>query len=529
MFSRLREKPLSVLVGLAVGVSGLACSSGSGGGPAAPVPANAAPRIEIAIPAEAEVVRPAGQTLVFEVQASDPEGAPLSFEIFLDGQRVGAANHFEFVPAAPGSHQVEIRVSDGSNVAVYRWTVSVTPRVPQAPLATLAVTPDSGSAPLTVAIQAAGSDPDGRVARVQVDADGDGVFEVDQPGPVTVGQTFAAAGVYVVRALVTDDEGLTGSAERAVRVAPNLPPQVEMTVTPAEGYAPLLVRVRGAGTDPDGVVTRHELDGDGDGRFEISQPGPIDTTLVVTDYTRPVTMTLLVSDDRGQTVRAMATVRARPPVDAGRSQLTQNDTGRLLADGRAARRLSLQVVDQQGQPLPGVEVELASSRNAGSAGIVDQITPVRGVTDAAGRFEAELRTTSSSTLLGDATVSALADGRALAGTVTVQFFSAVDATNTSVTCLETTVHVASSPFEPRRAGVQALVHDLEGRPFPDVHVEFRTRDRQDFPVSPPTGRTDAGGVFSSFVSSERANDNTYVDVYADGLRVADYCLVSFIP
>ena len=100
---------------------------------------------------------------------------------------------------------------------------------------------------------------------------------------------------------------------------------------------------------------------------------------------------------------------------------------------------------------------------------------------------------------------------------------------TTIACPATAVHVDGSAEEPRGALVTATVRDSAGRTLPGVFVELRTRDAALWPVSPASGRTDGAGRFGGAVTSAIANDNTFVDVYADGLKTSAICVVSFRP
>ncbi|MBA2564570.1 MAG: PKD domain-containing protein [Gemmatimonadetes bacterium] len=508
-----------------------ACSSSSGG-PSAPLTANAAPTLVRVSPSETSLQREVGQAIAFEIEGTDPDGSPLTFEFLLDGDRASTSSRFSFTPDSAGTHEVTVRVSDGVNVVTRRWTITVAPDVPRPPVATVVVSPDSGSAPLQVTITVTASDEDGAVARYQVDSQADGTFEYDgaTPPPAPgLTATFPAAGTYRVRARVTDDEGLTAIVERSVRVSANRPPQASLTVAPAEGLAPLAVRVNGAGTDAEGGIALYELDLDGDGGYELAQAAPFDTTIVFDDYTRAVDLVLRVTDAAGQTDVDRATVRPLPDVDESASTLRQSGTERLPSDGRSVRRIIVRIVDPTGRPLRGVTVELASSRNGGPMGTVDVISPAAATTNAAGEVEANFSTNSSSTLLGDAVVTARAAGETLAASITIQFVTPVNTARSSIRCPFTAVHVVGSRSTPRQADVLATIRDATGNPLPGIFVEFRTRDPAIWPVMPASGRTNGAGQFGGVVTSARPNDSTFVDVYADGHKTGAICIVSFLP
>lgn len=506
-----------------------ACSKGATGGPSGPATANAQPRIERVLPAETSLSVEVGQSVSFTVEGMDPEGSPLTVEFLLDGERVATASPYRLQIAAEGAHTVEARLSDGVHVVSHRWSITVTPDIRQPPSVSLTVAPDSGSAPLQTVIQVGGADPDGSVALYELDADGNGAYEVSSPQPVSLPRRFERPGSHRVRARVTDDEGLTGVLERVVRVVVNRPPRAALTVSPQEGPAPLSVRVLGDGSDPDGALARYELDADGDGSYEISRTSPIDTTLVFADYTRAYTLALRVTDASGATDVDRKTVQPQPDVDERASSLSQNQTDRLLSDGKAARRITVRVVASTGAPISGVEVDLASSRNGAGNGTVDRMNPERGRTNAAGLFEADFRTNSSSTLFGDAVVTARAAGELLDDTITIQFVTPVNTYMSSLACPFQPVHVVGSPHEPREAEITAVVRDVNGDPLADMFVELKTRDPQIWPVTPASGRSNSAGEFRAVVTSEQPNDNTYVDFYADGHKTSAVCVVSFIP
>ncbi|HEY7529141.1 MAG TPA: Ig-like domain-containing protein [Gemmatimonadota bacterium] len=523
---RLLAAGRSFLALAVVALAGAACSSDSGGGPSGPITANARPEFLSISPASSDVQLETGDLIAFDVAAADPDGSPVTVEFLVDGVRTDLATHYDFQAAAEGTHQVTVRISDGVHTVSHDWTVRVTPDVQVAPTVAVEVTPDSGLAPLEVAIQVTGEDDDGAIVRWELDADGDGRYEVVEDEPPALTTRIDGAGTLRVRARVTDDEGLIGLAERVVHVTENLPPRAVLALSPEEGLAPLDVHVRGVGEDPEGAIALHELDLDGDGVFDLAQPAPIDTVLVYADYSRAVPVTLRVTDVAGHSAEAVREVRVRPDVDPVGSRLWQSESGRLLADGRTARELTVEVRDRAGRALKDVEVELTSSRNAGSA--VDRIEPSRGRTDDAGRLRAAFTTTSSSSLLGDALVRAHAAGTTIDEGVTIQFASAVDAILTSISCPARAVHVAGSAEEPRGATLTATVRDAAGQALPDVHVEFKTRDTAVWRVDPPFGRSDAAGAFRASIASD-VPGNTFVDVYADGLRTSAVCVLVFLP
>jgi chitinase len=67
-----------------------------------------------------------GSSRIFTVTASDPDGDALTYTWRVDGSVVGGnANVFTFTGTAPGSHTVNVTVSDGSLAISREWTVTV--------------------------------------------------------------------------------------------------------------------------------------------------------------------------------------------------------------------------------------------------------------------------------------------------------------------------------------------------------------------------------------------------------------------
>lgn len=159
-----------------------------------------------------------------------------------------------------------------------------------APSASLTAEPTHGSAPLTVHFDgSASSDPDGTIAAYSW-AFGDGSTA---SGPVA-DHVYDTPGGYTARLTVTDNQGASAQAQRAVAVADesgNVPPTASFTATPEEGEAPLTVAFDAtASSDPDGSVTSYAW-AFGDGGLgtgatpshTYAEGGTFEATLTVTD------------------------------------------------------------------------------------------------------------------------------------------------------------------------------------------------------------------------------------------------------
>lgn len=208
------------------------------------------------------------------------------------------------------------------------------------------------------------------------------------------------------------------------------------------------------------------------------------------------------------------------PVDVGRSTVTVTNGVALLADNRAQAQIGVRIVDAAGVLQAGIPVVIRSSRNGTEE--TDRIVSAQTVTNAAGEFNATLSSSSSSTLAGDAILSVVADGKQLAATGRVSFFSAVDvvATRVRVTPIVVPADGVSA------ATIAVEVKDLNRLPLANAHVRIKTRNDNLFRVTPISGRSDANGLFLAQITSTTVG-NTVVDVFADGLRTTATEIVIF--
>jgi PKD repeat protein len=179
-----------------------------------------------------------------------------------------------------------------------------------APTVTATGDPKTGTAPLTVAFSATGSDADGDPLAYSWDF-GDGGTSLRQ----NPDHTYLEPGTYMATLTVRDPEGATGTAavEIIVNDPPaNQPPTVEAAGDPAAGKPPLTVQFSAAGSDPDGDPLMYAWDF-GDGAKSFLQ-NPSHTYATAGTYTATVTVT----DSRGATASDTVVVVAgnrAPTVD----------------------------------------------------------------------------------------------------------------------------------------------------------------------------------------------------------------------
>jgi YD repeat-containing protein len=163
------------------------------------------------------------QAIAFNASgSSDPDGTIAKYEWDLDGNGsyetdTGSTPTTSRSYATAGDVAVKLRVTD-DNFATD--TVAHTVTIGNAgPTAVLSATPNPATIGQTVALSGAGStDADGTIAKYEWDLDGNGSYETDTGTTATASTSFASAATVNVGLRVTDSDGATGTATKAVVV-----------------------------------------------------------------------------------------------------------------------------------------------------------------------------------------------------------------------------------------------------------------------------------------------------------------------
>jgi PKD repeat protein len=117
------------------------------------------------------------------------------------------------VAFSPDSHYV-LSGSNDKTLKLWRYEIQDN----QSPLAAFTVSPTQGEAPLTVQLDAStSSDPDGSIVQYEWTLDGESIASGNPSS-----YTFNTPGEYVIRLTVTDDQGLTASTQKTVKVLTTL-------------------------------------------------------------------------------------------------------------------------------------------------------------------------------------------------------------------------------------------------------------------------------------------------------------------
>jgi PKD repeat protein len=237
-----------------------------------------------------------GEPIAFDAGASsDPDGtiARYDWDWTDDGSYEASGQTATHAYDAPGNYTVRLRVVDNGS-ATNTTTRTVQVAVSQPPTANVTYTPDSpGSGESITFDGSASSDPDGSITGYRWDWTGDGSYEGSGE---TATHTYPAPGRYDVTLEVTDDDGLTDTETRTVRV--NSPPTARFGRTCADNTCTF----DAANSTDDGSIANYTWQfGDGaTGSGETTSHtypdhGTYDVTLTVTD-------TLGATDDTTRTV-----------------------------------------------------------------------------------------------------------------------------------------------------------------------------------------------------------------------------------
>ena len=322
-----------------------------------------------------------------DAAGSDPDGEVVSYRLEVEaGPTIESSSpirrsvRFDH----PGSFRVRLAVTDDRGAeARDSLAVHVSEPAPQppppppppggaGPTATLTVTPAEGEAPLDVVAHVVGHDADGLVTAIQVDFDGDGVPDAGgETASLDASFRYQEAGAYVVTATAVDDDGELGSATASVTVRPsaNLPPTGSLSLSVANGDAPLEVRASAAGSDPDGHIVKWEIEANaGDGFLELDDSRS--ATLVYAFDEAAYTPRLRLTDDAGATVTLSGpAVTVYRPIAGGSASIDGNPqfdataiAPAVWSDGNDRWRFRVTVRDHDGEPLPDVPLRLTSER-----------------------------------------------------------------------------------------------------------------------------------------------------------------------
>ena len=223
---------------------------------------NSAPTVSITAPA-ASASFITGSTVNITATAADANGTVSQVEFFVDGVSVGidaTAPYTATYTGVLGSHTITAQAKDNDCAITTSSSVAITVANNQAP--TVSVTaPASAAAGSSITFSATAADADGTVAQVEFFVNNTSVG-VDNTSPFTMAYTPTIGNGQLVKAVATDNLGLTGTSTNAtMNVVGNNPPSVSITspLSSAAFIAPAVVTIDATAADNDGTVAQVEF------------------------------------------------------------------------------------------------------------------------------------------------------------------------------------------------------------------------------------------------------------------------------
>lgn len=236
---------------------------------------NVAPTISLAAsPSTSAIIN--GTAMTFTATAADANGTITGVSFYLDGTLLSTDNTSPYTAsytAVAGSHTVYAVVTDNDCVSTTSSSLSFTSAANQAPTVTVTA-PTTTVAGTVLTFTASASDVDGTVSQVEFFVNNVSVG-VDNSSPYSVTYTAVLGSGQTVKAVATDDLGLTGTSNIVtMNVLANVPPTVAITAPTSSavissyasaaaatgaGASLTSVTFTASATDSDGTVTQVEF------------------------------------------------------------------------------------------------------------------------------------------------------------------------------------------------------------------------------------------------------------------------------
>jgi PKD repeat protein len=244
--------------------------------------------------------------------SSDGDGSVASYAWDLDND--GSADDATGVTATqtyatPDLYTVGLVVTDNCGVASARREITFNVTNP-APTANFTIAPNPAKPGEAVTFTSTSTDPGGSIASYQWDLDDDDVYNeggtTGETNAATVTATYAAAGTYAIKLIVTDNNGTPDDAVKNLRI--NRPPTAAFTINPNPALINEPVAFNGASSsDTDGTIALYEWDYDYDGvTFNADATGAAPAAHAF-PAVGTKTVALRVTDNNGS-----ATIESRP-------------------------------------------------------------------------------------------------------------------------------------------------------------------------------------------------------------------------
>ena len=201
---------------------------------------NVAPTVSVAAsPSSAAIIN--GTAMTFTATAADANGTVSSVSFYDGATLLGTDVSSPFTQsytAVAGSHSITAIATDNDCVSTTSSAVTFTSAPNQAPVVTVTVpaNPTTTVEGNVITFTATATDVDGSVAGVQFYLNNVAVGSVDNSSPYQYTYTAVLGSGQLIKAVATDDLGLTGtSSNTTLNVLANVPASVSMTGPSASG------------------------------------------------------------------------------------------------------------------------------------------------------------------------------------------------------------------------------------------------------------------------------------------------------
>jgi large repetitive protein len=254
-------------------------------------------------------------------------GLALTYDWDLDGNGVyeilGGGATEDYVYTTAGTYHPGVRVTDSTHAQASKTvTITVTPGQEQIH-AQMYAYPTSGTAPLTVTLEASGSwSIDGAAQTYEYDPEGDGIYQASTSQTITT-FIYTQAGVYTPRLRVTDTMSRTATTtgpQITVAAPASVAPVAKLQAVPQSGSAPLIVNFDATtSTDANNDIVSYAFDFQTDGTYDTTNATGIATYTYIADGN--YTATVLVRDALNHTAVAAVQIAVNSTGGSGPSAI----------------------------------------------------------------------------------------------------------------------------------------------------------------------------------------------------------------
>jgi len=187
----------------------------------------------------------------------DSDGEIVGYQWTVSDGKKASGPQANFTFNSAGQYTIFLEVTDNDGLSATAEKIVIVEEKPKnAPTANMSLNPISGQIPLIVSADGNNSfDSDGEIVNYQWT-----VSDGQKASGSATNFTFNSAGKYTISLVITDNDGLSATAQQTISVstAKNSPPTAAFVATPTEGHAPLTVTLNGGDSfDSDGEIKNY--------------------------------------------------------------------------------------------------------------------------------------------------------------------------------------------------------------------------------------------------------------------------------